>query len=309
MSERSIGIIGSGNVGANTAFFIVETGITDVLLYDVEEGVPRGKSLDMMEASPIRKYRNSIRAVASIEELAPCETIIVSAGKGRVKGQKREDLFASNREVIASLAVSIGTSAPGAIVILATQPVDPLTSLFVTESGFPRERVMGLGGVLDSARLCFGISRELSISTENVSALVIGRHSDDMICLPRYSSVSGVPVTELVPAERLEALFAETRSAGDLIIELAERSSAYYAPSSALSEIANAIHMNLRRIFSVSVALEGEYGITGAALSLPCIIGRGGIARVLTPKLTEGEQSMFRRSAEIVAGLLAGGGA
>jgi malate dehydrogenase len=309
MSERVIGIIGSGNVGANTAFFVVETGITDVLLYDVEPGVPTGKSLDMMEAAPIRKYRNRITPVSKLEDLAEAETIIVSAGKGRVKGQKRDDLLASNRDAIVSLAKSLRTIAKDACIVIATQPVDPLTTLFVAESGFPRRRVMGLGGVLDSTRFGYLISRELGISTENITALVIGRHTDDMICLPEYSRVSGVPITKLLEKDRIDLLVAGTRGAGDLIIELAERSSAYYAPSAALAEIAHAIHMNLNRIFSVSVVLDGEYGVKGAALSVPCIIGRNGIEKILTPALSSSEIERFVQSGVEVKRLVSGGAA
>lgn len=306
MEHSVIGIIGSGNVGANAAFFLEESGITDVLLYDTEGGIASGKTLDMMEAAPIRKYRNTIRGVSALEELGTAETIIISSGKGRTMGQKREDLFAENAPMIRSLAQSLRTIARDSIILIATQPVDPLVALFTRESGFPRSQVMGLGGVLDSTRFTHAISRELDISSENINALVIGRHSDDMICLKEHSRVSGVPISRLMRQDRIDMLIEETRRAGDLIVGLAERSSAYYAPSAALAELATAIHMDLHRIFSVSVALEGEYGENNCALSLPCIIGRKGILKVLTPTLGEEDRNAFKRSASLVRETMAG---
>jgi malate dehydrogenase len=292
-----VSILGSGNVGANTAFFVAEKGITDVILYDIRQGLAQGKALDMMEAAPVRSYRNRIRGEENLAAMAGSELVVIAAGRVREPGQRRQDLYAPNLEVIRALAPEVARLAPDASVIVATEPVDRMTWEFVQASGLPRERVMGLGGFLDSTRLRYLIAEELGVSTENVSALVIGRHGQDMIALGRYSSVSGVPVTDLLDEERFAALVRQTRDSGDLIVSLAQRSSAYYAPSAAAAELVDAVHMDLRRILSVSTVLEGEYGLSGVALSLPCVIGARGIQRILTPRLTDAESRQLHQSA------------
>jgi malate dehydrogenase len=296
-----VSIIGGGNVGANAAFFIAEKGVTDVLLVDIQPGMSRGKMLDIMEAAPIRRYRNSLNGSDSLDDIRGSQLVVLAAGAIRTPGMRREDLFTTNAPLVRDLAPRIGRLAPDATVIVATEPVDSLTALFVMASGMPRTRVLGLGGILDSTRLRALIARELDLSMEVVTAMVIGRHSDDMICLPRYCSVSGVPLPHLLAPERMAAIVEETRTAGDLVVEMAKRSSSYYAPSAAVAELADSVHMNLRRIFPMSIVLDGEYGVRGAALSLPLVIGEKGAVRVLTPELTEAEQATFRESARKIA--------
>ncbi len=298
-----VSILGSGNVGANTAFFIAETGVEDVLLYDLQEGLAAGKALDMMEAAPIRKYRNRLRGAEAMEEIAGSEIVVLAAGRVRRPGMKREDLFAENRALVAEVAPRVAALAPQAVVIVATEPVDPITLEFVQISGFPRERVLGVGGCLDATRLRYAVARELGVSMEDVSAMVIGRHSASMLALPRYSSVSGVPLPQLLPPQRVQALVAETAGAGDLIVQMAQRSSAFYAPSAAVADIVNSIHMDLRRVLCLSLVLKGEYGLAGVALSLPAVIGKGGVRRVLTPRLSEEELDSLKRSASELASL------
>jgi malate dehydrogenase len=232
--------------------------------------------------------------------------VVLAAGKIRAPGMRREDLYTANAGLIRELAPRIAGLTPDATVVVATEPVDSLTALFVQISGMPRERVLGLGGILDSTRLRALIARELDVSMEVVSAMVIGRHSDDMICLPRYCSVSGVPVPHLLSPERMAALVEETRTAGDLVVEMAKRSSSYYAPSAAVAELADSIHMNLRRIFPLSIVLHGEYGARDAALSLPLVIGEKGAAKVLTPALTDQEIAIFLESARRITAALKG---
>jgi malate dehydrogenase len=301
-----VSIIGGGNVGANTAFFIAEKAVTDVLLVDIQAGLSRGKMLDIMEAAPIRRYRNLLSGSDSLGDIKGSEFVVVAAGAIRSPGMRREDLFTVNAALIRSLAPEIARLAPDSIVVIATEPVDSLTALFTRVSGMPRSRVLGLGGILDSTRLRALISRELNVSMEIVTAMVIGRHSDDMVCLPRYCSIAGVPLTQLLPANRITALVEETRTAGDLVVELAKRSSAYYAPSAAIAELADSVHMNLNRVFSVSLLLEGEYGLTDAALSLPAVIGSRGASRVLTPELTPQELAVLQESARKVAAAVKG---
>ena len=302
-----VSILGSGNVGANTAFFIAETGVEDVLLHDVQEGLAAGKALDMMEAAPIRKYRNRLRGAASLEEIAGSEIVVLAAGRVRRPGMKREDLFAENRALVAELAPRVASLAPDAVVVVATEPVDPITLEFTRASGFPRERVLGVGGCLDATRLRFAVARELGVSMEDVSALVIGRHAASLIALPRYCSVAGVPLPRLLSAERIQALIEEVAGAGDLIVQMAQRSSAFYAPSAAVADIVNAVHMDLGRVLCVSVELQGEYGLRGVALSLPAVVRRGGVRRVLTPRLTDEELARLQASARELA-LIGGAG-
>ena len=301
-----VSIIGGGNVGANAAFFIAEKGVTDVLLVDIQTGLARGKMLDIMEAAPIRRYRNFLSGSDTLADIKGSEFIVVAAGAIRSPGMRREDLYTVNAGLIRSLAPEIARLAPDSIVVIATEPVDGLTALFTQVSGMPRSRVLGLGGILDSTRLRALIARELHVSMEIVSAMVIGRHSDDMVCLPRYCSVAGVPLPYLLPAEKIASLVEETRTAGDLVVELAKRSSAYYAPSAAIAELADSVHMNLNRVFSVSLLLEGEYDVTGAALSLPALIGSKGAARILTPELTPEELGVLHESARRIAAAVKG---
>jgi len=301
-----VSIIGGGNVGANAAFFIAEKGVTDVLLVDIKPGLSRGKMLDIMEAAPIRRYRNFLGGSDSLADIKGSEFVVVAAGAIRSPGMRREELFAVNAGLVRGLAPEVARLAPDAVVVMATEPVDALTALFTRESGFPRARVMGLGGILDSTRLRALIARELDVSMEIVSAMVIGRHSDDMICVPRYCSVAGVPLPLLLPPEKVSALIEETRTAGDLVVELAKRSSAYYAPSAAIAELADSVHMNLNRMFCVSVLLEGEYGLKDAALSVPALVGSKGATRVLTPELTPQELAVLQESARKVSAAVKG---
>jgi malate dehydrogenase len=301
-----VSIVGSGNVGANAAFFIVEQGVTDVLLVDVKPGLSRGKALDISEAAPIRRYRNAIAGSDTLEDIRGSEMVVVAAGAIRQPGQKREDLLAVNAPLIRTLAPEIARLAPESVVVIATEPVDTLTTLFVRHSRMSRDRVLGLGGFLDATRFRALVARELDLSMETVSAIVIGRHSDEMIVPPRYCTVSGVPLPLLMSEARIAALVAQTRSAGGLVVELAGHSSAYYAPSAAIAELADAVHMDLGRVCCVSVVLAGEYGARDVALSLPAVIGSSGVRRVLVPELTADEREAFLASARQVAAIVEG---
>jgi len=302
----NIGIIGSGNVGANTAFFIAEHNVAHVVLYDIQEGLSTGKALDMMEAAPVRGYDVRIQGTDRLEHVLANDIIIVTAGSVRKPGMQREDLYSENAGIIRELAKSISGSS--AKVIMVSEPVDMLTALFVEESGLDRRQVMGLGGVLDSTRLRYFIAHELGVTTENVQATVIGRHANAMIPLSRYCTVSGVPVAQLMPSDRLEELFEETRNAGNLIVDMAQRASSYYGPSAAATELAQAVNMNTGRIMTVSMMLRGEYGIEGVAMSLPAVIGRNGIEQVMLPQLTDAEQQKLTASGEDLKNMMKSAG-
>ena len=297
-----IGIIGSGNAGANTAFFLAEKAVADVELYDIQEGVPEGKALDMMEAAPIRAYQTRVSGTNSLSDILDSRIIIIAAGTARKPGMRREDLFEENRSVIDGVAE--GLSGYRGIVVIVTEPVDILTTYFIRKSPLPPAKVMGLGGSLDSARLRYLIARELTISYESVSAMVIGRHSHDMLPLPAYCRVGGLPVTTLIPESRLKALFDETRKSGDLIVDLAQRSSAYYGPAAVASDLAEAVIRNTRRIISVCQMFKGQYGIKDVAMSLPSVIGENGIEKTLTPILDDDQKRVLTRSAEAIRSIV-----
>ncbi len=289
-----IGIIGSGNVGANTAFFLAERNVCHVCMYDITEGLSTGKALDLMEAAPLRGYQFGLKGTDDIQQALDSQLLVVAAGEIRSPGQRREDLYEQNARILDEIAGRL-VGYPG-VIIVATDPVDPMTMRLVG-NGFDRKRVIGLGGVLDSARLRVLIARELGASQEDVKATVIGRHSHDMIALPAYCSVAGVPVTKLVSEARFAELVEETRQAGDRIVELAQRTGSYYGPAAAATDVAEAVIRGTNRVLSVSTMLTGQYGIADVALSLPALIGAGGVERVLEPKLTDDELAQLAKSA------------
>lgn len=292
----NIGIVGSGNVGANTAFFIAERNIGNVLMYDIQDGLAKGKALDMMEAAPVRGYQYGISGVDTLEETKSAEAVVVTAGAVRKPGMKREDLFNENIGIIDQIAAEY-TEYNGVIVV-GTEPVDLMTARFVQTSGLPANRVIGLGGVLDSTRLRYFIGRETGITTENITALVIGRHSPQMLALPNYCRVNGVPATHLMSENRFERVVEETRRAGDLIVDMAQRASSYYGPSAAAADVVQAIAWDTKRILSVSTVWSGQFGISDVAMSLPAVLGARGIERILEPNLNQEQLAVLTDSAK-----------
>lgn len=289
-----IGIIGGGNLGANTAFFAAEKDIGDVRLYDLQEGVPIGKALDMMEAAPVRGYQYGVLGTNDLSEALACDVIIVAAGAKRSPGDKRADLLGQNESVVREIAEGIRNT--DAVVIVATEPVDSMTKLLHSTSGLPWQRVLGVGGLLDSLRLKHLIAAELHTDPADVAATVVGLHSNAMVVLTRYTSVAGVPVDMLISQDRLVAIFEEVRNAGDTILELAVRSTAYYGPAAAATDLAEAIVRDTKRVLPVSFVLSGQLGIRDLAMSLPAVVGAAGIERVLEPRLTGAEEKALRSS-------------
>ncbi|CCK80986.1 MULTISPECIES: malate dehydrogenase [Desulfobacula] len=294
-----IGIIGSGNVGANTAFFLAEKGVDDVMLYDIRKGTAKGKALDMMEAAPIRGYRTQISGTDRPEDVLGCDIIIITAGAVRKPGMTRDALFWENKKIIDVYASKITGS--DTKVIIVTEPVDFLTTVFARISGLPANQIMGIGGVLDATRLRFLIAEELKVSTENVSAQVIGRHMDDMIILKDYCSVSGISLDNFLSSDRMEEIFEKTRQAGNLIVDLARLAGAYYGPSAVVAEVAEAICHDTGRLLSVSHVLSGVFEISDVALSLPCVINKTGISRVIQPRLKDSQIKTLKKSADLIA--------
>jgi malate dehydrogenase len=295
----AVGIIGSGNVGANTAFFIAEKNIAPVRMHDAKEGLSIGKALDMMEAAPVRDYQFPVSGTDNLSDLLDSQVIIIAAGQIREPGMKREDLYETNREVVLPVAEQL--RGYRGVVVVATEPVDMLVKVVQKTSGLPWQRVVGLGGVLDSQRLRYVIARELRVAPAGVSATVVGQHSDAMIPLTAYTTVSGVPVTALIDKKRLGELHDEVRDAGDTLVDLYKRANSYYGPAAAATDVAEAVVRDTHRVLPVSFVLQGQYGVTDAALSLPAVIGREGIVRVLEPRLTDEEKARFVESADVLA--------
>jgi len=293
-----IGIIGSGNLGANAAFFMAESQVGDVCLYDLQAGLSFGKSLDLMEAAPVRGYRAAVDGSDELGTVLDTQVLIIAAGAIREPGQGSDDLLVTNGAVIKEIAAAVKDYA--GVVIIATEPVDPLTALFGRESGIEPRRVFGFSGMLDGARVRLKLSRELGVEPEDIDALLIGRHDERLIALPNYTRVSGIPVLQLVDEVRLHELVAEVGKAESLILDLAKKTNSFYGPAAALAELAEAVVWDSGRVTSVSVMLNGEYGMNAGAIGLPAIIGGEGIRRVLLPQLSEDQLSRLHRSVDEV---------
>ncbi len=290
---KRVGIIGSGNVGTNTAFFVAETRSGDITLVDVRDGIAGGKSLDLMEAGPIRAYATSIRGSARIDDIAGCDVVIVAAGRVRKPGERREDLYRDNAPTVSAIAGEIRRLAPRALVINIVEPVDLLTLLIQETLGADRFRVMGLGGLLSATRIRYLVSRELGVSPREVTGLIIGPHHPSMVFLHDTIRVSGIPAETLIGAERLSQLTAEARDAGDTILGLAQRSTSCYAPSAAAAALVDAILGNTHALLPVSIRCEGEYGVRGLAVGVPAYVGERGVDRVLELRLSAADRNAF----------------
>jgi malate dehydrogenase len=297
---KSISIIGAGNVGTNTAFFIAEQGAAKVLLVDVKEGTAAGKALDLMEAGPVRGYASSIRGTSRIEEIAGSEVVIVAAGRVRRPGEGREDLYRDNATTVTAIARDVRRLAPAAVVINLVEPIDLLTLLIQETLGCDRFKVMGVGGLLSSTRLRYLVAHALGVSPREVTALIIGPHHPSMTFLRDTVRVSGIPAATLLGEERLSQLVAEALAAGDTILEMSQRSTAYYAPSAAAATLVDAIASDSRALLPVSVRCEGEYGVNGLAIGVPAFVGEHGVTRILELRLSEADRAAFDKGAALL---------
>jgi malate dehydrogenase len=295
---KRVGIIGSGNVGANSAFFIAENRTASVTLVDIKEGLAVGKALDMLEAGPIRRYDTNIGGANDIKEIENCDIVVIAAGRVRAPDQSRDDLFRDNSRLIIRVCEDIKRLAPDAVVINMAEPVDMLTLLAQKTLGFDRMRVMGIGGLLSSTRLRYLVSISLGVSPREVTGMVIGPHRPSMVFLRDTIRVSGIPVAKLLPAQKLDAIVEEVRVAGDAILQMAQRSTAYYAPSAAVAALVEAIVRDTKAILPVSIRLEGEYGVGGIAVSIPAQIGEKGVERVFTVNMSLVEKKAFMEAAD-----------
>ncbi|MBU2488224.1 MAG: malate dehydrogenase [Proteobacteria bacterium] len=302
--DKKVTVVGAGNVGATAAQRLAEKELADVVLVDIVEGVPQGKALDLTEAAPIEKHDVSVTGVNGYEETAGSDVIIITAGIPRKPGMSRDDLLKTNAGIMANVTREVAKYSPDACIIVVSNPLDAMCHVAYQASGFPKNRVIGMAGVLDSARFRAFIAMELSVSVENIHAFVLGGHGDTMVPLPRYSTVAGVPITELMSPERIEALVKRTASGGAEIVSLLKTGSAYYAPASAAVEMAEAILKDKKKILPCAVMLEGQYGIKDLFIGVPVKLGAGGVEEIMEIRLTDEESAALHKSAAAVQSLV-----
>jgi len=300
MRRPRVSVVGAGQVGATTAQRIGEAQLADVTLIDIVKGLAGGKALDLAEAAPLLGVDASFNGADDLSAMAGSDIVVVTAGLPRKPGMSRDDLLRKNGEIVGGIADAIRTHAPNAIIILVTNPLDVMTWLTWERTGFPKQRVMGMAGMLDSARLSAFVAIELGVSVKDVRAMVLGGHGDSMVPLPRYTTVGGVPVTELLPADRIEALVERTRRGGAEIVELLKTGSAFYAPSAAAAAMVAAVLRDEKRLLPVCVRLEGEYGLRDVFVGVPAKLGAAGVEEVRQLSLTPDELAALRASAEKV---------
>ncbi len=298
--RKKVTIVGAGHVGATLAQRIAETRIADVVLVDVVEGVPQGKGLDLLEAGPVLGYDSKITGTNGYDETGGSDVVVITAGFARKPGMSRDDLLAANGDIVKNVARETGRRSPKAVMIVVTNPMDVMAFVAMKASGFPRERVIGMGGVLDSARFRAFIAAELDVSVENTHAFVLGGHGDTMVPLPRYSTVAGIPIIELMDADRINRLVDRTRNGGAEIVALLKTGSAYYAPSAATLDMVEAVLLDKKKVLPCSAYLEGEYDVKGAFAGVPVKLGAGGVEQVVEIKLTADENAAFMASVEAV---------
>jgi len=299
-----ITVVGAGNVGASVAQYVVERELGDVVLVDVIEGVPQGKALDLAQAGPVHRYDSRLIGSNGYDESANSDIVVITAGLARKPGMTRDDLLFKNAEIVGSVVDQVVGRSKQAILILVTNPLDAMVQLAWKRSGWAPERVIGMAGVLDSSRFRTFIARELNVSVENVTAFVLGGHGDTMVPLPRYSTVAGIPITELLPKATIDALVQRTANGGAEIVGLLKTGSAYYAPAASTVEMVEAILKDKKKIMPCAAYLNGQYGVRGLYVGVPVKLGRAGVEQVLEITLAPDEQAAFDKSAAAVRELV-----
>jgi malate dehydrogenase len=303
--RKKVSIVGAGNVGATAAHWIAAKELADVVLIDVVEGIPQGKALDLLEAMPIEKRDVHITGANDYAATANSDIVVITAGIPRKPGMSRDDLLHTNYKIMSDVVNKVTAVAPNSILIIVSNPLDAMAQAAFKQSKFNRERVIGMAGVLDSARYRTFIAEELKVSVENVTAFVLGGHGDTMVPLPRYSSVAGIPLTELLDAATIERIVQRTRDGGAEIVKHLKTGSAYYAPSAAAVEMVEAILKDKKKILPCAVYLQGEYGIEGYYIGVPCKLGAAGLEKIIEITLTPEEDAALKKSAEAVKELCA----
>ena len=298
--DKKVTVVGAGNVGATAAQRLAEKQLCDVVLVDIVEGVPQGKSLDLTEAAAIEKHDSHLTGTNGYDETADSDIVIITAGIPRKPGMSRDDLISTNAGIVRNVTQEVASRSPEAILIIVSNPLDAMCHVAYDTCGFPKQRVIGMAGVLDSARFRAFISMELNVSVENTHAFVLGGHGDTMVPLPRYSTVAGIPITELLAKDRIDALVERTRNGGAEIVALLKTGSAYYAPASAAVEMAESILKDKKKILPCAAYLQGEYGIQDLFIGVPVKLGAAGIEEIIEITLSEEEQQALQKSAESV---------
>jgi malate dehydrogenase len=302
--RKKVTVIGAGNVGATVAQQVAQKELADVALVDIIEGVPQGKALDLLEAGPVERYNSKIVGSNSYDITNDSDIVVITAGLPRKPGMSRDDLLLKNAAIVKDVVENVARRSPNAILIMVTNPLDAMAQLAMKVSGFPKHRVIGMAGVLDSARFCTFIADALNVSIENVHAFVLGGHGDEMVPLPRYSTVAGIPITELFPPDKLNALIERTRKGGGEIVALLKTGSAYYAPGSSAVDMVNAILKDKKKILPCATYLEGEYGVKGVFLGVPVKLGTKGIEEIIEIKLLPEEREGLNKSVKAVQELI-----
>jgi len=292
-------VIGAGNVGATVAQGIALKELADVVLVDIVEGVPQGKSLDLNETAPVEAYDTLLRGVNGYDGTENSDVVVITAGLPRKPGMSRDDLLWKNEEIVAGVTQEVAKRSPKAVLVVVSNPLDAMCEVARRVSGFPRERVIGMAGVLDSARMRCFMAMELNVSVENTHAFVLGGHGDTMVPLPRYSTVAGIPITELISKERIDAIVERTRNGGAEIVNLL-KTSAWYAPGASAVEMVEAILKDKRKILPCAAYLQGEYGINDLYVGVPIKLGKNGMEQVIEITLTDDERAALDKSAAAV---------
>ena len=305
-TRKKVSVIGAGFTGAATAFLIAQKELADVVLVDIPqlENPTKGKALDMLEASPVQGFDAKITGTSNYEDTAGSDIVVITAGIARKPGMSRDDLVSTNEKIMRSVTREIVKYSPDSIIVVLTNPVDAMTYAVYKESGFPKERVIGQSGVLDTARFRTFVAEELNLSVKDVTGFVLGGHGDDMVPLVRYSYAGGIPLETLIPKERIDAIVERTRKGGGEIVNLLGNGSAYYAPAASLTEMVEAILKDQRRVLPTIAYLEGEYGYEGIYLGVPTIVGGNGLEQIIELELTDYERAQLNKSVESVKNVM-----
>jgi malate dehydrogenase len=302
--RHKVTVVGAGNVGATAAHWIASKELADVVLVDIVEGTPQGKSLDLAQAAPIDGFDVKLVGSNSYEDTANSDVVIITAGLPRKPGMSRDDLLKTNSEIVGQVTEQVAKYSPNAFIIVVSNPLDAMAQVAFRRSGFPKNRVLGMAGVLDSARMRCFLAEALNVSVENVTAFVLGGHGDTMVPLPRYSTCAGIPITELLPADQIDAILKRTANGGAEIVGLLKTGSAFYAPSLGAVEMTEAILKDKKKILPCAVFLEGEYGINNLFVGVPVKLGKNGVEQIIEINLTNDERAALQKSAGAVQELV-----
>jgi malate dehydrogenase len=304
MARKKVTVVGAGNVGATAAHRLVDKELCDVVLVDIIEGMPQGKALDLAESGPVEGYDCKLVGTNGYKETADSDIVVITSGLARKPGMSRDDLLRTNADIVRSVTRECVKYSPNSILIIVSNPLDAMCQVAFRESGFPKSRVLGMAGVLDSARMSTFLAEALNVSVENINSFVLGGHGDTMVPLPRYSTCAGIPITELLPADQIDAICKRTASGGAEIVALLKTGSAYYAPSAATVKMVESILKDKKMILPCATYLEGEYGISGLFVGVPVKLGSRGVEDIIQINLTTEERAALQKSAAAVQELV-----